>query len=176
MRAAGYRTGFVGKSDVVGLRGTRGFEESPGLYRGTRGPHPPQLDARGRPVTGYRGWMFQTEEGATFPERGRGLGPETNIHIADAAIGFLRAPSDRPFFLNVNFTAAHDPLIPPPAGRRYDAARIPLPANFMAEHPFDHGNREGRDEVLWPAPRTAEDVRAFSTLFSSTRLSPKLRP
>lgn len=168
MRRAGYRTWFSGKSDVVGRPGTRGFEESLGLFTGTRGPHPPQVDARGRPVTGYRGWMFQTEEGRTFPEKGVGLTPQTNVHIADAAIEFLRRPPDRPFFLSVNFTASHDPLLPPPGGgRRYDPARIPLPSNFLAEHPFDHGNREGRDELLWPTPRTERDVREELALYAT---------
>ncbi len=35
-----------------------------------------------------------------------------------------------------------------------------MPENFAADHPFDHGNRGGRDEVLLPIPRTAALVRA----------------
>jgi arylsulfatase A-like enzyme len=34
-----------------------------------------------------------------------------------------------------------------------------LPGNFLPKHPFDHGNIEGRDERLWPWPRTPEIVR-----------------
>jgi arylsulfatase A-like enzyme len=65
-----------------------------------------------------------------------------------------------PFFLHVNFTAPHDPLhIPPGYAGKYDPQDIPLPANFLPEHPFDHGNLRGRDEQLWPWPRTPGDVR-----------------
>src|SRR5947199_191999 len=79
----------------------------------------------------------------------------TTAPIADAAIGFLRRVPDRPFFLHVNFTAPHDPLIPTSeAAGRYDPETIPLPVNFLPEHPFDHGNLRGRDEQLWPWPRT----------------------
>lgn len=34
-----------------------------------------------------------------------------------------------------------------------------LPANFLPEHPFDHGNLRGRDELLMAFPRTASEVR-----------------
>jgi arylsulfatase A-like enzyme len=34
-----------------------------------------------------------------------------------------------------------------------------LPRNFMAEHPFDHGNRNGRDELLFAMPRTEAETR-----------------
>ena len=34
-----------------------------------------------------------------------------------------------------------------------------MPANFAAEHPFDHGNFRGRDELLFEFPRTAEQTR-----------------
>src|SRR5262249_55409521 len=80
--------------------------------------------------------------------------------FADAAIGFLRRKQDNPFFLHVCFTAPHDPLIMPPGFEgKYDPARLPLPQNFLPRHPFDHGNLEGRDELLWPFPRTPDDVR-----------------
>lgn len=63
--------------------------------------------------------------------------------------------------MHVNFTAPHDPLLLPPGYEvLYDPANIPLPANFLPEHPFDHGNRGGRDEVLLPRPRTKEVIRA----------------
>ena len=65
-----------------------------------------------------------------------------------------------PFFLHVNFTAPHDPLLLPPGyEKKYDPKRLPLPANFMHRHPFDHGNLDGRDEKLLPSPRSEGDVR-----------------
>ena len=42
---------------------------------------------------------------------------------------------------------------------RYKPGDIALPANFRPQHPFDHGNINGRDEVIVPAPRSEEDVK-----------------
>jgi arylsulfatase A-like enzyme len=42
---------------------------------------------------------------------------------------------------------------------RYDPAKMPLPANYAAKHPFDHGNIDGRDERLLPTPRMESEVR-----------------
>ena len=114
----------------------------------------------GRPVTGYRGWIFQDDQGNKFPEKGVGLTPNISQEFADAAIEFIRRKPKKPFFLHVNFTAPHDPLFMPPGyERKYDSQKIPLPPNFLPEHPFDHGNFEGRDEKLLPWPRTPKDVR-----------------
>jgi arylsulfatase A-like enzyme len=95
-----------------------------------------------------------------MPELGVGLMPDTDAHIADGAIRAIRAPTDKPLFLHVNFTATHDPLHWP-AGmeNRRKPADIELPANFRPEHPFDHGNIHGRDEVIVPAPRSEDDVK-----------------
>ncbi len=169
MRAAGYRTGYAGKWHTQGKPRDRGYEESPGFYMGSRGPHPPTRDLLGREITGYRGWMFQTEDGRTFPEKGSGVSEATDVHIADAAIGFLRSADPRPFFLQVNFTSPHDPLMPPARHRaRYDPARIALPPDFLPEHPFDHGNAGGRDEKLLPSPRSERDVREELALYYAT--------
>jgi arylsulfatase A-like enzyme len=105
--------------------------------------------------------VFQTDDGEKLPQLGVGLTPGISSTIADSAISFLRRRPDRPFFLHVNFTAPHDPLLWPPGLRdKYQADSIPLPPNFLPEHPFDHGNFEGRDEQLLPWPRTEALVRA----------------
>ena len=66
-----------------------------------------------------------------------------------------------PYLLHVNFTAPHDPLLIPRGYENlYAPAEIPLPENFQADHPFDHGNRGGRDEALLPIPRTKTLVQA----------------
>jgi arylsulfatase A-like enzyme len=36
---------------------------------------------------------------------------------------------------------------------------MPVPENFLPEHPFDHGNLRGRDEQLLPWPRTEQVVQ-----------------
>jgi len=89
-----------------------------------------------------------------------GLTPEIDKEFADAAIRFIKRKPEKPFFLHVNFTAPHDPLLMPPGyEERYDPEKMPLPPNFLARHPFDHGNFKGRDEMLLPWPRTPKDVR-----------------
>jgi arylsulfatase A-like enzyme len=160
MKAAGYRTCYVGKWHAAGRPSKVGYEECDGLYGSGRPVAENYVDFRGRPATGYGGWQFQTDAGQRFPEKGIGLTPNISSEFADAAIRLIQAPSDRPFFLQVNFTAPHDPrLWPPGYEKKYDPAKLPLPNNFRAEHPFDHGNIRGRDELLLPFPRTADDVQ-----------------
>ena len=161
MRAAGYHTWYVGKWHNEGRTTTRGYEETQGLYYGGGGKKLTfPVDHYGRPVTGYVGWVFQDPDGRLRPELGVGLTPDTDVHMADAAITLIRRKPERPFFLHVNFTAPHDPLLIPPGWEgKYDPAKMPLPANFRPEHPFDHGNFDGRDERLFARPRTPEEVR-----------------
>jgi len=160
LKDAGYHTWYVGKWHTAGRPSTVGYEDCDGLYASGQKGEPPYVDFRGRPATGYGGWQFQTDGGQRFPEKGIGLTPNISAEFADAAIRVIRCPHDQPFFLHVNFAAPHDPRIWPPGyEKKYDAARLPLPANFRSEHPFDHGNLRGRDEVLLPFPRTADDVR-----------------
>ncbi len=160
MRRAGYRTYHVGKWHINGRPTTRGFDASRGLFASGGPAGPVRRDARGREITGYLGWVFQDDDGHLDLDPGVGLTPGIDARFADAAIDLIRQPHDRPFFLHVNFTAPHDPLLVPPGRENaYDPAAMPLPANFLPEHPFDHGNLRGRDEQLLPWPRTPEIVR-----------------
>ena len=161
MRQAGYHAWYVGKWMNDGRPTTQGYEESDGLFAEGGAPWwVDQVDYHGRPVTGYRGWVFQGDKGIKFPEKGVGLTPGIDKEFADAAIRFIRRKWETPFFLHVNFTAPHDPLLMPPGYEgKYDPEKIPLPPNFLPRHPFDHGNFEGRDEKLLPWPRTPKDVR-----------------
>ncbi len=161
-RAAGWHTWFVGKWHNDGQPKTRGYEETRGLFSsgGGGGSKEPVFDAKGREITGYRGWTFKTDDGRAEPEKGVGLTPDISARFADAAIEFIERKSDRPFFLQVSLTAPHDPrLMPTGYEGRYDFATMPLPRNFARKHPFDHGNLEGRDEVLLPIPRDPAQVR-----------------
>ena len=163
MRDAGYHSWYVGKWMNDGRPITRGYEETRGLFAsgGAKWPMEYTVDWHGRQVTGYRSWIFQTDDGIKLPALGVGLTPEISRHFADAAIEFIGRKPKRPFFLHVNFTAPHDPLLMPPDHEgMYDPAQMPLPENFLPRHPFDHGNLEGRDEKLLPWPRTPELVRA----------------
>jgi arylsulfatase A-like enzyme len=164
MRTAGYHTRYVGKWHSPLDAWKTGYEETRGLYSGGGGgaaAKVTQYDYKGRPVTGYRGWTFKTDQKKAQPERGVGLTPNISADFADAAIELIKRDSKKPFFLHVNFTAPHDPLlIPPGYEKAYDPKTVPLPGNYRPRHPFDHGNFDGRDERLLPWPRTKEDIRS----------------
>ncbi|MBP85371.1 MAG: choline-sulfatase [Planctomycetaceae bacterium] len=161
MRDAGYSSWYVGKWHNDGKPVQRGFVGTRGLFTGGGGKWwKDQADWKGFPVTGYRGWIFQDDEGHKFPERGVGLTPDISANFADAAIDVIQQERKQPFFLQVCFTAPHDPLFfPNDYEKKYSADTIPLPSNFLSEHPFDHGNFDGRDEKLLPWPRTPQIVR-----------------
>ena len=161
MQTAGYETGYVGKWHNDGRPSSRGYQSSVGLFSGGGGKWwRPMLDWNGRAVTGYRGWIFQTDDRRFDPSRGIGLTPNISAHFANAAIEFVSRKRTQPFFLHVNFTAPHDPLLMPLGYETmYDPKAMPLPPNFLPKHPFDHGNYEGRDERLFEWPRTPQMVK-----------------
>lgn len=81
---------------------------------------------------------------------------------ANAAITFLqdRGPGTRPFYIYFAPSVPHDPRVAAPEFHRlYDAAKLPLPAAFMPQHPWDNGEMTVRDEQLAPWPRTPADTR-----------------
>jgi len=81
--------------------------------------------------------------------------------FAGEAIRFLNEPHAGPFFCYVPFDAPHDPhIVPPDFPIHYEPAQIPLPKNFLPQHPWDNGEMDNRDERLLPWPRTEEKVRA----------------
>ncbi|MEC9095572.1 MAG: sulfatase-like hydrolase/transferase, partial [Planctomycetota bacterium] len=160
MQQIGYNTYWVGKWMIAGRPSTRGYQESLGLFASGKGQITPQYDYAGREVTGYRGWVFQTDTGEHFPDEGIGLTSNIDRKFADAAIEFIRREHEKPYFLHVNFTAPHDPLLMPPEWEDvYNPKRIPLPKNFKPQHPFDHGNLKGRDELLNSFPRRKSDIK-----------------
>jgi arylsulfatase A-like enzyme len=160
--AAGYATWYCGKWHNNGRPAVHGYAQTHRLFTGGGGKWwQPQSDYRGHPVTGYRGWIFRDADDQPLPDLGVGLTPNISATIADAAIDIIRQAGETPFLIHLNFTAPHDPLLLPPGFEtRYDPKKIPLPQNFAPDHPFDHGNRGGRDEVLLPIPRTEALVRA----------------
>ncbi|MEQ8785462.1 MAG: sulfatase-like hydrolase/transferase [Pirellulaceae bacterium] len=168
LKNAGYHTWYVGKWHNNGRPDLHGYEDAVGLYSGGGGKwEVERTDWKGSKITGYRGWVFQNMDGSEkYPERGVGLQPDTGKQIADAAIELLGRKSDKPFFLHVNFPAPHDPLIMPPGyDDKYSIDKMPLPGNFLPEHPFDHGNFDGRDEQLLPWPRTERQVRDVLAMY-----------
>lgn len=162
-RDAGYETWHVGKWHISGRPSQRGYTGVAGLFAGGGGKFwkEGRTDRRGVPVTGYAGWIFQSEDGKTlFPEWGVGLTPGIDERFAEAALSLIGRGGEKPWFCQVNFTAPHDPLFPTDAGvARLRGAAIGRPPDFLPTHPFDHGNFDGRDERLLPQPRTEESVR-----------------
>ena len=81
--------------------------------------------------------------------------------LCDHAVDFIQNyRRDEPFFLYTAFTAPHDPRTPPKEfANLYHPDRVPLPANFAPQHPFDNGELHVRDENLAPHPRTPDRIR-----------------
>ena len=83
--------------------------------------------------------------------------------FADEAIRFLKEHKGAPFFCYVPFDAPHDPhIVPAEFPIHYDAAKMPVPPDFLAQHPWNNGEMTVRDEKLLPWPRTLERVREFN--------------
>lgn len=162
MAGGGYHAWYVGKWMNDGKPLTRGYQETRGLFSsggGTWKKGEVILGRKGRPVTGYRNWTFKDAKGKPDLVKGIGLTPLTDKYVADGALELLKRKTDKPFFLHLNFTGPHDPLIHPPGYEgKYETDDLKLPDNFLPRHPFDHGNLEGRDERLLPWPRTKEAV------------------
>jgi arylsulfatase A-like enzyme len=171
LKDAGYSTWYVGKWHSPGRPDKAGYEVTNGLFGSGGGAlwRAGQTDWKGSPITGYRGWLFQSMDGRTkHPEHGIGLTRNISSHFADSAIEMLQQETDKPWFLHVNFTAPHDPLIMPPGyEKRYSADSMVIPKNFLPEHPFDHGNFKGRDESLMAWPRTPAAVRDVLRVYYS---------
>jgi arylsulfatase A-like enzyme len=76
--------------------------------------------------------------------------------FADAAVEFLQQRDpEKPFFCYVAFTAPHDPRMSPGNfNRMYRPEEMPVPKNFLPQHPFNIGDLTVRDENLAPWPRT----------------------
>ena len=86
---------------------------------------------------------------------------EPGMQIADDATAFLKArKDDRPFFMYLAFGNPHDPRV---AAQKYldmyQRSNIPLPPDYMPQHPFDNGEMSIRDEQLSPWPRTEDEIR-----------------
>jgi arylsulfatase A-like enzyme len=80
--------------------------------------------------------------------------------FADEAIAFLNRKQERPFFCYVAFDGPHDPhIVPDGFPITYDPDKIPLPSNFLPQHPWNNGEMTVRDEMLLPWPRPPQQVR-----------------
>ena len=112
LRAAGYRTGMVGKWHLGAapefLPRVRGFEEFTGFLDGVHYYWGRDIDA-GDPSDGARAPI-------TSGSRAVRLRADEYLtdFVTDRAIDFLRGPYGDPFFLYVSYNAPHRPLQAPP--------------------------------------------------------------
>ncbi len=82
--------------------------------------------------------------------------------FADEAIRFLGEPGKDPFLAYVPFDAPHDPhVVPEDFPVNYEANNIPLPSDFLPQHPWNNGEMTIRDEQLLPWPRQPDQVKAM---------------
>ncbi len=81
----------------------------------------------------------------------------------DETLAFLKSQDGkRPFFSYLAFDGPHDPhIVPEGFPIDYTPASIPLPPNFLPQHPFDNGEMVIRDEQLLPWPRKQADIQTM---------------
>jgi len=149
LRLSGWSTFGVGKWHNGKASHARSFSGGGAIFFGGMSDH-------------LRVPVFDFDPSGRYPDAARRAGGAfSSTLFADEAVRFLRTEKGPgPFFLYVAFTAPHDPRTPPePQASLYDPTRMPLPANFLPEHPFDNGEMKVRDEELAPRPRDPETVR-----------------
>lgn len=144
----GYRTFGTGKWHNDRASFQRSFQDGTTIFFGGMG------DQHRIPIHNYDPMGEYPPEDAV-----RGDGFSTEI-FCNSAISFLDQQPDEPFFLYMALTSPHDPrMAPPPFADMYPPSEIPVPPNFLPEHPFDNGDMILRDELLAPHPRTRSVVQ-----------------
>ena len=166
MGDAGYETTIVGKWHLSKTTLERGFRDHATVYMD--GMFESGKEAYGRPAPGNTWSPSDTSLGGQWlhAQDWRKAASEPIQHsaqvwadIAADRLAELSKKSD-PFLLYVAFTSPHDPRqAPKEIVDRYPASKIAIPPNYLPVHPFDQGDRDVRDELLAPFPRTREAVQ-----------------
>ena len=149
MREAGYHTFFSGKWHNDRQTFTDSFDDGAKIFFGGMSDQ-------------YKVPVFDFDPTGKYPDDARYIGEKFSTELfTDAAVQFIENYSETdPFFLYLSFTSPHDPRTAPGEyATMYAPADIPVPENFLPEHPFDNGEMRIRDEVLAPFPRTPEIVQ-----------------
>ncbi|MDE0690095.1 MAG: sulfatase-like hydrolase/transferase [Candidatus Poribacteria bacterium] len=149
MRDAGYHTFFSGKWHNDRQTFTDSFDAGGKIFFGGMSDQ-------------YKVPVFDFDPTGKYPEDAKYIGEKFSTELfTDAAVEFLQAyDAENPFFLYLSFTSPHDPRTAPGEyATMYSPEDIPVPENFLPEHPFDNGEMRIRDEVLAPFPRTPEIVQ-----------------
>ncbi len=148
LKEAGYETFGTGKWHNGQASFLRGFTKGKAVFFGGMSDHvkvpAADLDEDGNVVNKRIDTTFSSEL------------------FANATIDFLKnRKKDKPFYAYVSFTSPHDPRQPPKDFLKpyLPSKNLPLPKNFMPQHPFHNGWMTGRDEALAAWPRTPEVIR-----------------
>ncbi len=149
LRQAGYTTFATGKWHNTPPSFARGFTAGAKIFFGGMSNH-------------LKVPVYDFDPSGKYPKGASYIGKKFSSELfSDAAVQFLREyTEEQPFFLYLPYTAPHDPrMAPEKYANMYDPRKIPVPENFMPEHPFDNGELRIRDEKLAPWPRTPEIVQ-----------------
>jgi arylsulfatase A-like enzyme len=99
-------------------------------------------------------------------ENGEVEGHSTELFTDAAAEEIVKAPEDKPWFCFLGYFAPHDPHhSPPPFDTMYSPDNMPLPNNFMPEHPYDNGAMIIRDEFLETWPRRHDAIKKYRSRY-----------
>lgn len=161
LRKNGYKTFATGKWHNNKEAHVRAFDEADNIFFG--GMHFPNVGGH------EHAELFHFDPTGQYPKAAQFKAEQysSNMH-ADAAIAYLNKNKDntQPFFVYIAFTSPHDPRTPPPPyDKMYDPNKIPLPKNFLPQHPFDNGEMTVRDEQLLPPTRTPDMIKKELALY-----------
>lgn len=148
---AGYTTFVSGKWHNGGASLVRSFQVARGMFMG--GMTDPMKSKLSEVVEGKVQAPVATRKHACEA-------------FTDETVRFLKEHKTGPFYCYLPFDGPHDPhIVPPDFAVRYEADKIPLPANFLPQHPFDNGEMTVRDERLLPWPRRPAAVRSMTAAY-----------
>ena len=161
LRKNGYKTFATGKWHNNKESHVRAFDEAENIFFG--GMHFPNVGGH------EHAELFHFDPTGKYPKTAQFKAEQYSSNMyADAAIAYLNKNKDsqQPFFAYVAFTSPHDPRTPPPPyDKMYDPNKIPLPKNFLPQHPFDNGEMTVRDEQLLPPTRTPDMIKKELALY-----------